>query len=62
MENQTENPNSAQIDWLWVLWSAVYAVAFVVASMCFAIADPAAVFFLGVIALAALKYLIRFSG
>lgn len=62
MENQTGNPSSTAIDWLWLLWFGVYAVAFVVASMCFAIADPAAVFFLGVIALAALKYLIRFRG
>ena len=62
MENQTGNPSSSNIDWLWLLWVAVYAVAFVVASVCFEIADSATVFFLGVIALASLKYLIRFGG
>jgi hypothetical protein len=40
----------------------VYSGGFAVAAISFAIPNPATVYFVGLIALAALKYLIRFNG
>ncbi len=68
-ENQTESPTSQTpnegnygIDWLWLLWVGLYINLFFFINMTTAIPNGWAVFLLGIIALAALKYLIRFDG
>lgn len=62
LRNQTETQNLSGLDWLWILCAALYAVGFAFACVAFAIENTPVVFFLGLVALAALKYLIRFSG
>jgi hypothetical protein len=68
-ENQTESPTSQTpnegnygIDWLWILYVVLYSVLFAFISVNLAIPNGWAIFLLGIIALAALKYLIRFDG
>jgi hypothetical protein len=60
--NRTAPPSNAAIDWLWIIWAVVYSGGFAVAAISFAIPNAATVYFVGLIALAALKYLIRFNG
>ena len=68
-ENQTESPTSQTpnegkqgIDWLWLLWVGLYSNLFFFINLAITIPNGWAVFLLGIIALAALKYLIRFDG
>lgn len=68
-ENQTESPTNQTpndghhgIDWLWILYVVVYSGFFAFIGISLAIPNGWAVFLLGIIALAALKYLIRFDG
>jgi hypothetical protein len=68
-ENQTESPTSQTpnegkhgIDWLWILYVVLYSVLFAFIGIGLEIPNGWAVFLLGIIALAALKYLIRFDG
>ena len=68
-ENQTESPTSQTpnegdhgIDWLWILYVVLYSAFFAFIGLNLAIPNGWAIFLLGIIALAALKYLIRFDG
>ena len=61
-ENQTPNEGKQGIDWLWLLWVGLYSNLFFFINMTTAIPNGWATFLLGIIALAALKYLIRFDG
>jgi hypothetical protein len=68
-ENQTESPTSQipnegkqGIDWLWILYVVLYSVLFAFIGIGLEIPNGWATFLLGIIALAALKYLIRFDG
>jgi hypothetical protein len=61
-ENQTPNEGNYGIDWLWILYVVLYSAFFAFISLNLAIPNGWAVFLLGIIALAALKYLIRFDG
>jgi hypothetical protein len=54
-----EKPN---IDWLWVLWAALYSLGFWLLELSVAIPNAWPIYFLGLVALASLKYLIRFPG
>jgi len=67
--NQTESPTSQTpnegnygIDWLWILYVVLYSVLFAFIGIGLEIPNGWAVFLLGIIALAALKYLIRSDG
>jgi hypothetical protein len=62
LRNQTETQNPSGLDWLWILWAVLYSVGFAFACVAFAIENAPVVFFVGLVALAALKYLIRFPG
>jgi hypothetical protein len=69
MTNQTESPTSQTpnegkhgIDWLWILYVVLYSVLFAFIGIGLEIPNGWATFLLGIIALAALKYLIRFDG
>jgi hypothetical protein len=62
MENPTRNQISHGIDWLWVLWASLYSAGFLVLASWVWIPNAPQQFFFGLIALAALKYLIRFNG
>jgi hypothetical protein len=61
-ENQTPNEGNYGIDWLWILYVVLYSAFFAFIGLNLAIPNGWAVFLLGIIALAALKYLIRFDG
>jgi hypothetical protein len=60
--NQTPNESNPGIDWLWILYVVLYSGFFAFIGIGLAIPNGWAVFLLGIIALAALKYLIRFDG
>lgn len=60
--NQTQNEGHYGIDWLWILYVVLYSAFFAFIGIGLAIPNGWAVFLLGIIALAALKYLIRFDG
>ena len=62
MENPTANQSSHGIDWLWILWASLYSAGFLVLASWVSIPNAPQQFFGGLIALAALKYLIRFKG
>lgn len=62
LKNQTETPNSIGLDWLWILWVTLYATGFGVVALSFPMENPAVAFSCGLVALAGLKYLIRFTG
>lgn len=62
LRNRTETPNSIGLDWLWILWATLYAAGFGVVAMLFPLENPPVAFCCGLVALAALKYLIRFTG
>ena len=62
MENPTVNQSSHGIDWLWILWASLYSAGFLVLASWVSIPNAPQQFFGGLIALAALKYLIRFNG
>jgi hypothetical protein len=55
-----ENP--AKTDWLWILWAMLYSVGFVFSASVAAIPNAWVAYSVGLMALAALKYLIRFNG
>jgi hypothetical protein len=50
------------IDWLWLLWAFLYSGGFFSFCLRNPIENAWPIFFLGLMALAALKYLIRFEG
>jgi hypothetical protein len=58
--NPMENP--AKTDWLWILWAVLYSVGFVFSASVAAIPNAWVAYSVGLMALAALKYLIRFNG
>jgi hypothetical protein len=62
MENPTGNQSSHGIDWLWILWALLYSAGFLVLASWVSIPNAPQQFFFGLIALASLKYLIRFDG